>query len=118
MRKAGAVALFGLGAKAKAAWPAVKERLADEREDSGVRNHLIRFAGTLAKSNAEAVKTLTEVAVLDKSTENRIAAIQELGELGNAAPKETRETLRRISRDDARAAIREAAEKAVKQIDG
>ena len=118
MRKAGAGALFGLGSKAKAAWPAVKERLADEKENSGVRNHLIRFTGTLAKDNTDAVKTLTEVAVVDKSTENRIAAIQELGELGNAAPKETRETLRRISRDDARAAIREAAEKAIKQIDG
>jgi HEAT repeat protein len=117
LRKAVAIALGTLGNKAKAAWPDVKERLSDAKEDSSVRNHLIRLTGTFAKNNAEAVKALTDAAVNDKSTENRIAAIQELGELGTL-PKETRDTLRSIANQDARAAIREAAAKALKQVGG
>src|SRR5262249_4500006 len=74
LRKTAAVALGTLGVKAKAAWPSVKERLKDANEDSGVRNHLIRLTGALAKSDPDAVRTLTDVAVEDKSTENRIAA--------------------------------------------
>ena len=51
----------------------------------------------------------------DESTENRIAALQELGELGPLA-KSAVEPLTTIAAQDARAAIREAAGKALKQI--
>jgi HEAT repeat protein len=115
LRKAAAVALGSMGVKAKSAWPTIKERLNDAKEDSSVRNHLIRLTGTLAKDNAEAIKKLTEAAENDKSTENRIAAIQELGELGSL-PEETRKSLGRIATQDARAAIREAAAKALKKV--
>ena len=117
LRKAAAVALGSLGVKAKSAWPIIKERLNDAKEDSSVRNHLIRLTGTLAKSNAEAIKALTEAAENDKSTENRIAAIQELGELGSL-PEETTKSLRRIATQDARAAIREAAARVLKKLAG
>ncbi len=117
LRKAAAVALGSMGVKAKSAWPTIKERLSDAKEDSSVRNNLIRLTGTLAKSNTEAIKALTEAAENDKSTENRIAAIQELGELGSL-PEETRKSLGRIARQDARAAIREAAEKVLKKVGG
>jgi len=117
LRKAAAVALGSLGVKAKSAWPTIKERLNDAKEDSSVRNHLIRLTGTLAKSNAEAIKALTEAAENDKSTENRIAAIQELGELGSL-PEETTKSLRRIATQDARAAIREAAARVLKKLAG
>jgi HEAT repeat protein len=117
LRKAAAVALGSMGVKAKSAWPTIKERLNDAKEDSSVRNHLIRLTGTLAKSNAEAIKALTEAAEIDKSTENRIAAIQELGELGSL-PEETTKSLRRIATQDARAAIREAAAKVLKKLAG
>jgi HEAT repeat protein len=117
LRKAAAVALGSMGVKAKSAWPTIKERLSDAKEDSSVRNNLIRLTGTLAKSNTEAVKALTAAAENDQSTENRIAAIQELGELGSL-PEETRKSLARIARQDARAAIREAAEKVLKKIGG
>lgn len=116
MRKASATALGTLGAKAKAAWPAIKPRLSENNEpDSGVRNHLIRLTGVLAKTNDEAVPALTNVAKDDSSTENRIAAIQELAELG-ARAKSAVETLSRIATADARFAIREAAEKAALKI--
>ncbi len=116
LRKASATALGTLGVKAKAAWPAIKPRLSEDVEaDSSVRNHLVRLTGIIAKTNDEAVPVLTNVAVKDTSTENRIAAIQELAELG-ARAKSAVEALTRIASADARFAIREAAEKAVTQI--
>jgi len=57
------------------------------------------------------------LAVKDDSTENRIAAIQELGELG-ALAKESLSVLSNLASQDARAAVRDAAGKAVKQIKG
>jgi HEAT repeat protein len=116
LRKASATALGTLGAKAKTAWPAVKPRLSDANEpDSGVRNHLIRLTGVFAKTTDEAIPVLTAVAKDDTSTENRIAAIQELAEQGPRA-KSAVDTLSKIASADARFAIREAAEKAVAQI--
>jgi HEAT repeat protein len=123
MRKAAAVALGTLGAKAKAGWPTIKDRLkytatkdqAPAEADSGVRNHLIRLTGTLGKTTDEAIRVLIDAAKFDKSTENRIAAIQELAELG-ARAKSALPELAAIADDDARAAIREAASKAVMQI--
>jgi HEAT repeat protein len=117
LRKAAAVALGALGVKAKAAWPEIKGRLHDANEDSSIRNHLIRLTGTLAKSTSESVKVLVDAAINDKSTENRVAALQELGELG-ALPKEARDALRTIAAQDARAVIRDAASKALKQAGG
>jgi HEAT repeat protein len=115
LRKASAVALGSLGARAKSGWPTIKDRLSDKKEDSSVRNHLIRLTGTLGKANPEAVKVLTTAAVDDKSTENRIAAIQELTELGSLAKGAVTE-LSEIASQDPRAAIRDAASKAVKKI--
>jgi HEAT repeat protein len=126
LRKAASVSLGMLGTKAKAAWPAVKENLAYQEEakggrlvpvqpDSSVRNHLIRLAGVLGKSSPEAVLVLLTVAKIDDSTENRIAAIQELGELGSLA-KSALDQLNVIAQQDGRAAVRDAASKAVKNI--
>jgi len=119
LRKNSAAALGSLGVKAKSAWPTIKVRLTKDaatfEPDPGVRNHLIRLTGTLGKTTDEAIPILLEASASDTSTENRIAAIQELGELASRA-KGAVETLSRIATDDARAAVREAAEKAVKQI--
>jgi hypothetical protein len=82
--------------------------------DAGIRNYLIRLAGTLAKANSEAIPPLTEAAVHDTSTENRIAAIQELGELP-MLPQDTRTALMQIASDDPRESIREAAKKALRR---
>ena len=67
--------------------PGLRSRNASptRRRTSALRNHLIRLAGTLGKTNPEAVTALTAAAREDESTENRIAAIQELGELGPLA---------------------------------
>lgn len=115
LRRASAIALGSLGEKSKNAWPAIKPRLADLKEDSSVRNHLIRLTGVLGKTNAETIDVLLTVAQKDESTENRIAAIQELGELGPLA-KSAVKTLSAIAQQDGRAAVREAAAKAVKGI--
>ncbi len=115
LRKSAAVALGSLKENAKSAWPTIKERMADKKENSSIRNHLIRLAGPLGKTNPEAVTALITAARVDESTENRIAAIQELGELGPLA-KSAVEPLTTIAAQDPRATIREAAGKALKQI--
>jgi HEAT repeat protein len=121
LRKASSISLSTLGAKAASAWPTVNDRLSrgkdgPKEKDGNVRNHLIRFAGALGKSNDEAITVLTIAAKIDDSTENRIAAIQELAELG-ARAKAAVPTLKMIVAQDGRAAIRDAAEKAIKKIE-
>lgn len=116
IRKAAATTLHALGAKAQPAWTAVKTRFDKKNEpDSGIRNNAIRLAGVLGKTNDEAVDHLALAAEKDDSNENRIAAIQELGELGSRA-KSAAKVLDAIRKEDGRATIREAAEKALKQI--
>jgi len=115
LRKASAISLGTLGAKASSGWPTVKEQLGKEK-NGGVRNHLIRLTGIFAKTADDAVPVLMTAAKLDDSTENRIAAIQELAELG-ARAKTAVPTLRMLVAQDGRAAIRDAAEKAVKKIE-
>lgn len=115
LRKSSAIALGALGEKAKGAWPTIKPHVADAKEDSSVRNHLIRLTGAIGKTNPEAIDVLLVAAQKDDSTENRIAAIQELGELGPLA-KSAVTTLTAIATQDGRAAVREAAAKAVKDI--
>ncbi len=117
LRKSTAIALGAIGAKAKSGWPTIKERINLKNEtDGSVRNHLIRLTGVLAKENPEAISSLIDIAKVD-STENRIAAIQELGELG-ARAKDTLPELTKIESQDARAAIRDAAGKAITAIRG
>ncbi len=115
LRKAAAISLTALGPKAKASWPTVKTRVGDAKEDGSVRNHLIRLTGILAKTTPDAIPILETAAKTDESTENRLAAIEELGELGPLA-RGAVETLKGIAAQDGRAAVREAASKAVKQI--
>jgi HEAT repeat protein len=121
IRKTAAAALGSLGGKARAAWPAVKGRLTEKtatyEPDNVIRNHLIRLTGTLGRSIDDAIPVLIEISNLDPSTENRIAAIQELGELGGRA-KTAVKALEGIASGDARAAVREAADKAVQKIKG
>ncbi len=116
LRKSAAVALGTLGTRSASSWPAVKERLTGTAEpDGSIRNHLIRLAGALAKEKSDAIALLTTLAVKDDVTENRIAAIQELGELG-ALAKESLPALSNLAAQDSRLAVREAAAAAVKQI--
>ena len=117
LRKSSAIALGSFGAKAKPGWATIKDRINLKNEtDGSVRNHLIRLTGTLAKENPEAIVALIDIAKAD-STENRIAAIQELAELG-ARAKDALPELTKLESQDARAAIRDAAGKAITQIRG
>ena len=61
------------------------------------------------------VPALADTAAKDDNTENRLAAIQELGQLGNVAGDAV-PTLTRLASNDSRASIREAAEEALKKI--
>lgn len=115
LRRAAAVAVAGLGGKAKDAWPAVKAGLRDG--DSALRNQLVRAAGALAKEQIEAVGELTRLAKTDDATENRLAAVQELGELGPFA-RNAVEDLQAIAQRDVRGSVREAAAVALKKIKG
>ncbi len=113
IRRAAAVALGKIGAKAQVVWPAVKGGLKDP--DRLVRYQAIRLAGGLAKDERSAVPALAESAAKDDTTENRLAAIQELGQLGPAAIDAV-PTLTSLAASDSRGSIREAAEAALKKI--
>jgi HEAT repeat protein len=113
LRLAAAAALTSLGPAAKEAWPALRTAFKDA--DSGLRYQLIRAAGNLAKDQPEAVGQLAAIAQGDDGPENRLAAIQELGEAGPAA-KAAEPVLTRLAMQDARARIREAATSALKKI--
>src|SRR5262249_50603366 len=106
LRRAAAVALGQVGGKAKDAWPAVKDAFHDS--DNGVRNQVIRLTGSLGKDHKEAVTLLMAAAEKDVNLENRLAALQELGQLESAA-SEALPLLTRLVAEDARTAIREAA---------
>src|SRR5205814_1835718 len=59
-------------------WPSIKEALNDQ--DIAVRYQLIRLAGALGRDLKEPIMALADAAVKDANQENRLAAIQELGE--------------------------------------
>lgn len=106
VRRASASALAKQGKDARAVWADVKKSLTDA--DSAVRYQLIRLAGHLA-----AIDELAQHAKKDAHAENRIAAIQELGR--NPGPVSI-ETLTFLVENDPTAAIRDAAETALKKL--
>ena len=113
LRRSAAVALAKVGAKVNVAWPAAKIALVDT--DNSLRYQAIRLAGIYAKDEKAVVPALADAAAKDDNTENRLAAIQELGQLGNVAADAV-PTLTRLASGDSRASIREAAEDALKKI--
>jgi HEAT repeat protein len=115
LRRAAARALAGHGEQAGPVWAQVQAGLRDD--DITVRYQLMRVAGALAGEHKEAIPALTSAALQDAHVENRLAAIQELGQLGPTAAA-AGETLRKIAAGDARASIREAAAAALKRIEG
>jgi HEAT repeat protein len=112
LRRAAVVALGKVGGKAALVWPALKVAIKDG--DSGLRYQSIRLAGGLAKDDKTIVTGLADAALKDENVENRLAAIQELGELGNLAA-DAAPTLVQLS-SDSRGSIREAAAAALKKI--
>jgi len=112
LRRAAVVALGKVGGKATLAWPALKVAIKDA--DSGLRYQAIRLAGNLAKEEKTIVAGLAEAAVKDENVENRLAAIQELGQLGNLAADSVPALVQLSS--DSRGSIREAAYDALKKI--
>jgi len=117
LRRSVAITLGQIGKQAGAAWPAIKATLQDKKGDSTTRFALIRAAASVARQHADAVGELVKLAEADESVENRLAAIQELGELGSVATGAAKD-LERIATNDARAAIREAAAAAHKKVTG
>jgi HEAT repeat protein len=112
LRRACAQALVKVGADAKTAWPAAKVALTDP--DASVRTQAIRLAGAMGKLEREVVPALV-TRCEDENVEARLAAIQELGQLG-AAAKGAEDTLRRLARSDSRASVRDAASAALTKI--
>jgi HEAT repeat protein len=117
VRRAAAVALGPLGGKAAPAWPAIRKTLEDKKSDSTARFALVHAAASLVKQHPEAVPLLAKLAQEDDAAENRLAAIQELGELGAAAEKAV-PALQVIAQTEARATLRDAAAAALKKIKG
>jgi HEAT repeat protein len=117
VRRTAAVALGSMGEKSLPAWSAIKKTLQDKKSDNAARNALIRAAASVAKQQDDAVPVLAKLAQDDDAIENRLSAIQELGELGGRAEPAV-PTLRDIAQNDARASVRQAAEAALKKIKG
>ena len=115
LRRAAALALGKIGPRARDTWPAIKAAYADA--DNGVRNQIIRLLGSLARDEKEAVTLLADAAQKDVNLENRLAAIQELGQLESGAT-DALPVLTRLASDDVRASVREAARTAVQRIKG
>jgi len=113
LRRAAAMVLAKLGEQAAPVWPQVHARLTDE--DNTVRYQLIRMTGAVAREQKEAVPVLAQLALKDAHVENRLAAIGELGQLGPAAAAAA-DALDSIARQDARAALRDAAAAALKKV--
>jgi HEAT repeat protein len=117
LRRTAAVSLGQCSTKAGPAWAIIKQTLEDRKGDSGTRYPLIRTAAALARQHTDAIAVLAKLAQDDNAAENRLAAIQELGELGSVADSVTA-VLQEIAQSDARATLREAAQAALKKIKG
>ena len=115
VRRASAAALVRQGPDAKTAWPKVRIGLKDS--DQAVRYQLVRLSGVLARGGEEPVTALLEVAHKDANIENRLAAIQELGQLPNHVARTERE-LESIAGTDIDTAVRNAADAALKKLRG
>ncbi len=114
VRIAAAVSLGQLGGRAKEAWPALVANL--KSDDTALRYQLVRTMAAMAKEKTDALVELAKLAENDGSPEIRIAAIQELGQLGPFA-RDQEPVLARLV-NDPRAAVREAAGSALKKIKG
>lgn len=115
LRRAAAAALGKVGDKVKETWPAIKAAYQDA--DNAVRYQVVRLAGALGKDQKEAVTLLADAAQKDANLENRLAALQELGQL-EAAALDALPALTRLVAEDSRASVREAAQAAVNKIKG
>jgi len=112
IRKAVAISLTRQGKDADIAWPKVEEAL--KGPDQVVRYQLIRLTGQIAKVREQAIDALVERAKFDANVENRLAAIQELGDLPGA---NTTTALEVLVQSDTNAAIRTAAEASLKKLE-
>jgi HEAT repeat protein len=112
IRRAAAASLARQGKDAGIVWPKVDAAL--KGADQAVRYQMIRLCGQLGKANEKAVEALIERAKGDANVENRLAAIQELGDLPGAGVEAVLDTL---SKMDTIAAIREAADAALKKLE-
>lgn len=113
LRLASASSLTKLGAAASAAWPTVKQVLAES--DNNLRYQAIRLTGVLASDNKEASALLLELLPKEQNAETLIAIIQEVGELSLTAAEPT---LSKLVDNDTRKSVRDAAADAIKAIQG
>ncbi|HEX3314178.1 MAG TPA: HEAT repeat domain-containing protein [Gemmataceae bacterium] len=115
IRRAAAIALVRQKQDAKLAWPKVQAAIKDA--DPAVRYQLIRVAGNMAKESPESIVLLVDEAKKDANIENRLAAIQELGQLAPYAAQ-IGPVLTDLATNDTEAVIRAAADAAMKKLAG
>ena len=115
LRLSAAKALAKLEADAKQIWSALKISLADP--DATLRAISVRASGPCAKDEKEVVPLLAKLGRNDNDVEVRLAAVQELGRLGQVA-KAAEDDLRFIAANDERELVRQFAEEALRNISG
>jgi HEAT repeat protein len=114
VRRAAVVSLGKIGADARAAWSNIRAALLKDT-DSSVRYQAVRLAGVFAKGDTKVVPDLAECCEKDVNLETRLAAIEELAQLGPAA-KDAVEVLKKLASEDSQVSVRKAAGEALKKI--
>lgn len=114
LRRSAAVTLVRVDADSKKVWPAAKKMMKSSQKE--LRSEAVRLAGALCRNEPALVDALL-ARCSDSNQEVRVAAIQELGELGSSARK-AEKTLDNLVRTAPRRSIREAAVAALKKIRG
>lgn len=112
LQRVTAAALVKQAREASESWPRIAEGL--KSSDQAVRYQLIRLAGRLAASTPAALGTLGDLARKDPHIENRLAAIQEMGQLGANLPAAAKAALQDLADNDISPAVRNAAGMALK----
>jgi HEAT repeat protein len=114
LRRSAAVTLAKVEADGKKIWPAARELFKSPQKN--LREQAIRLAASACKNEPGLVEALKGMAG-DQQLDVRLAAVQELGELGPAA-KAAEPVIAELARNDPRTSVREAAETALKKIRG
>src|SRR5207253_9433652 len=101
VRLAAVKALAKVEGETKVVWPALKVPLDDTNSDNTLRVFAVRAATAYAKEQPEIIKMFIKIARSTQNVEVRVAAIQELGNLGPTA-KEAVPDMRFLVENDER----------------
>lgn len=114
LRQSAAAALAKIQPDSGKVWPTLHQLM--KHEDAAMRTQAIYLAGKLCKFEKDFIPALIE-RCKDDNMETQVAAVQELGELGTAA-RAAEKLVKELADNSPRQTVREAANAALKKIQG